>query len=148
MGANSIWLPFRVGTQSHQILALFSQSPPLKELLQILLIASCVPDQLSQDSNTRSGLQKVSGSLLRDEWVRFLSGCGRHYTFIHYFIWFSHFCQVWQVLLSPVFRWGSWVWRRLKDLSRVIEMVRGWAGAGTKVSWLQLVCSFHYNIVL
>lgn len=125
MWANSVWLPFRVRIQSHQTVSLVPQSPPFKELLQILLTGSYVPDQLGQDSNSEKGLPKVSSSALWNEWVSFLSGCGRHFTFIHYFIWSAHYCQVQQALLSSVFRWGSWVWRWLKDCSsRVIEMVR------------------------
>lgn len=144
MWANSGWLPFRVGIQSRQTVSLVPQSPPFKELLQILLTGSYVPDQLGQDSNSGRGLPKVSSSALWNEWVSFLSGCGRHFTFIHCFIWSAHYRQVQQALLSSVFRWGSWVWRWLKDSSsRVIEMVGGCTGTGTQVSWLQIVCSFH-----
>jgi len=143
MWADSVWLPFRVGIQSHQTVSLVPQSPPFKEFLQILLIGSYVPDQLGQDSNSQRGLPKVSSSALWNEWVSFLSGCGRHFTFIHYFIWSSHYCQVQQALLSSVYRRGSRVWRLLKDSSTVIEMVGGCTGTGTQVSWLQIACSFY-----
>lgn len=65
------------------------------------------------------------------------------------FYWSSHYFQVRQaLLLSPICRWESWVWRKLNNLPRVVKVVREWAETETQVWNPNRDFSLYYSAVV